>query len=311
MRIAVTGGSGFVGRQLVKSLLAEHHQVQVFTRNPPAAAQVLGTHPQMSLIAYDPLKPLTWSAHLEGIEAVVNLAGEPLAGTRWTPAKKAEIRRSRVEGTRCLVDALGSLQQKPAVMISSSAIGYYGSQQDDRERTESDPPAQDFLGQLSQDWESAAQRVQAFGIRLVILRTGIVLGPDGGALALMVTPFQLFIGGPIGSGQQWLSWIHRDDLVALIKFSLTHPEVAGVLNGTAPHPVQMKDFCQVLGQVIGRPSWIPVPALALEVLLGEAAQVVLTGQRVLPSRAAAAGFTFCYPDLPLALRNIFVNSQEA
>ncbi|MGQ9837287.1 MAG: thylakoid membrane protein ThyD [Cyanobacteriota bacterium] len=304
MRIAITGGSGFIGRRLVARLLEQGDQVLVLTRNLEQARRILRDPGNLKLLQYDPYQPSTWASALEGYTGIVNLAGEPLASSRWTPAKKKEIRRSRVETTQALVQAIASLDQKPQVMISGSAVGYYGSRPEGEALSETAPPAQDFLGEVCQAWEAAAQPVQDLGIRLAILRTGIVLGPNGGALAQMLAPFQFFIGGTIGSGKQWLSWIHREDLVSLICFLLK--QGSGVFNGTAPNPVQMQEFCQTLGQILARPSWLPVPELALELLLGEAAQVVLTGQRVIPQAALAAGFRFQYPQLKEALQQILI-----
>jgi uncharacterized protein (TIGR01777 family) len=304
MRIVITGGSGFIGRRLVARLLEQGDQVLVLTRRPEQARRILGESPNLKLLPYDPYRPQTWATALEGYEGIVNLAGEPLASSRWTEAKKKEIRRSRVETTQALVQALASLNQKPQVMISSSAVGYYGSHPEGDPLTETDPPAQDFLAEVCQAWEAAARPVEELGIRLAILRTGIVLGPDGGALGQMLAPFQFFIGGTIGSGKQWLSWIHREDWVSLVCFLLE--QGSGVFNATAPNPVQMEEFCRTLGQVLGRPSWLPVPELALELLLGEAAQVVLTGQKVIPQAALQMGFTFQYPQLKEALRQILL-----
>ncbi|MGY2975009.1 thylakoid membrane protein ThyD [Thermostichus sp. MS-CIW-37] len=304
MRIVITGGSGFIGRRLVARLLEQGDQVLVLTRRPEQARRILGESPNLKLLPYDPYRPQTWATALEGYEGIVNLAGEPLASSRWTEAKKKEIRRSRVETTQALVQALASLNQKPQVMISSSAVGYYGSHPEGDPLTETDPPAQDFLAEVCQAWEAAARSVEELGIRLAIVRTGIVLGPDGGALGQMLAPFQFFIGGTIGSGKQWLSWIHREDWVSLVCFLLE--QGSGVFNATAPNPVQMEEFCRTLGQVLGRPSWLPVPELALELLLGEAAQVVLTGQKVIPQAALQMGFTFQYPQLKEALRQILL-----
>jgi len=305
MRIVITGGSGFIGRRLVARLLEQGDQVLVLTRRPEQARRILGESPNLKLLPYDPYQPQAWAAALEGYEGIVNLAGEPLASSRWTEAKKKEIRRSRVETTQALVQALASLNPKPQVMISSSAVGYYGSHPEGDPLTETDPPAQDFLAEVCQAWEAAARPVEELGIRLAILRTGIVLGPDGGALGQMLAPFQFFIGGTIGSGKQWLSWIHREDWVSLVCFLLE--QGSGVFNATAPNPVQMEEFCRTLGQVLGRPSWLPVPELALELLLGEAAQVVLTGQKVIPQAALQIGFTFQYPQLKEALRQILIH----
>jgi hypothetical protein len=304
MRIVITGGSGFIGRRLVARLLEQGDQVLVLTRRLEQARRILGESPNLKLLPYDPHQPQAWAAALEGYEGIVNLAGEPLASSRWTETKKKEIRRSRVETTQALVQALASLNQKPQVMISSSAVGYYGSHPAGEPLTETDPPAQDFLAEVCQAWEAAARPVEELGIRLAIVRTGIVLGPDGGALGQMLAPFQFFIGGTIGSGKQWLSWIHREDWVSLVCFLLE--QGSGVFNATAPNPVQMEEFCRTLGQVLGRPSWLPVPELALELLLGEAAQVVLTGQKVIPQAALQMGFTFQYPQLKEALRQILL-----
>lgn len=304
MRIAITGGSGFIGRRLVARLLERGDEVLVLSRRPEQARRVLGASPNLKLLEYDPYQPQAWASALEGYEAIVNLAGEPLASSRWTEAKKREIRRSRVETTQALVQALASLQQKPRVLLSSSAVGYYGSHPEGDPLTEADPPGQGFLAEVCQAWEAAARPAEELGIRLAILRTGIVLGPDGGALAQMLAPFQFFLGGPIGSGKQWVSWIHRDDWVSLACFLLQ--QGSGVFNATAPNPVQMEEFCRTLGQVLARPSWLPVPALALELLLGEAAQVVLTGQKVIPQAALELGFTFQYPHLKEALRQLLI-----
>lgn len=304
MRIVITGGSGFIGRRLVARLLEQGDQVLVLTRRLEQARRILGESPNLKLLPYDPYQPQAWAAALEGYEGIVNLAGEPLASSRWTETKKKEIRRSRVETTQALVQALASLNQKPQVMISSSAVGYYGSHPAGEPLTETDPPAQDFLAGVCQAWEAAARPVEELGIRLAIVRTGIVLGPDGGALGQMLAPFQFFIGGTIGSGKQWLSWIHHEDWVSLVCFLLE--QGSGVFNATAPNPVQMEEFCRTLGQVLGRPSWLPVPELALELLLGEAAQVVLTGQKVIPQAALQMGFTFQYPQLKEALRQILL-----
>ncbi len=306
MRIAIIGGSGFVGQALIQQLKGSHF-VTVFTRDDTKARDALGRDDHLTLVTYKPLQPETWSARLEGMEAVVNLVGEPLAGTRWTPQKKQEIRKSRIEGTQALVQAIASLQEKPNVLVNSSAVGYYGPQSDDAALDETSSPGQDFLAQLTLEWEAAAQAVSELGTRLVIIRTGIVLDQGGGALAQMLGPFQSFLGGPIGSGEQWLSWIHRQDLARFIQFAIETEQISGVFNGTAPEPVKMSEFCQMLGQVIGRPSWLPVPAFVLELAFGEAAQVVLTGQRVIPAQAQASGFEFKYPTLKPALQEILLS----
>lgn len=309
MHIVITGGTGFVGRRLVECLLAEEsqaHHLTVLTRDVDRADQILGQQPRLAKVAYEPLQSQSWGSVLEEAEAVINLAGEPLAAGRWTPARKTEIQNSRIKGTQVLVEAIRACSSRPQVMISGSAVGYYGPQTTDQALDEQSPPGDDFLAQLSQEWEAAAAPVQDLGMRLALVRTGIVLGPGGGALDQLLGPFQSFVGGPLGSGQQWLSWIHREDLIRLVIFILNHNSCSGPFNGTAPQPVKMQEFCRTLGQVLGRPSWLPVPSFALELLLGEAAQVVLTGQRVLPTRAEQAGFTFEYPDLGPALQQILL-----
>jgi uncharacterized protein (TIGR01777 family) len=233
---------------------------------------------------------------------VVNLAGAPIAESRWTAERKQEISESRKLGTRKIVEAIAQANPKPTVLVNSSAIGYYGSSET-ATFEESAKPGSDFLAQVCQDWEYEAERVKSAGVRLVILRTGIVLGM-GGAIAKMLLPFRMFAGGPIGSGRQWFSWIHRDDLVSLILQALTQTDMAGTYNATAPNPVRMAELCQTLGQVLNRPSWLPVPDFALEALLGDGAQVVLQGQQVLPKRTESSGFKFAYPTVKPALAEI-------
>ena len=305
MNIAIAGGTGFIGRRLVEVLLQAGHTVKVLTRDPAKAT--LKATANLEVVAYDPFEANSWKAALGGCNGVVNLVGEPLAESRWTNRQKDEILRSRTRSTASMVKAISQLDAKPEVVVNASAVGYYGPQGDD-ELDESSPPADDFLAGVCKEWEAAAKSVQDMGVRLVLVRFGIVLGQDGGALGKMLGPFQMFVGGPIGSGKQWFSWIHRDDLAGLIQYVLTTSTVSGVLNGTAPNPVTMSEFCDTLGKVLARPSWLPVPPIALEILLGEAAQVVLTGQRVLPKRTLEQGYTFQYPELYGALQQILVTS---
>jgi hypothetical protein len=232
---------------------------------------------------------------------VVNLAGEPIA-ERWTPEHKKAILDSRQLGTRKIVEAISQANPKPSVLINASAIGYYGTSET-ATFDETSASGNDFLAEVCQVWEAEAKKVKEAGVRLVILRLGIVLG-NGGALAKMIPPFQMFAGGPIGSGRQWFSWIHRDDLVDLILEALKRPEIEGTFNATAPNPVRMNQLCQTLGEVIHRPSWLPVPNFALELLLGESAKVVLEGQQVLPKATQAIGFQYQYPTLKPALTEI-------
>ncbi|BFM40057.1 TIGR01777 family oxidoreductase [Synechocystis sp. LKSZ1] len=303
MKIVITGATGFVGQSLVRQLSQAGHSLVLLVRNLDRAQQLFPTRQfsDLTIIPYQATVSGPWQAALEGSDAVINLAGEPIS-ERWNAAYKQRILDSRQLATQKLVEAIGQATQKPQVLISTSAIGYYGTSET-ASFTETSPAGTDFLAQVCQAWESAAKQVESLGVRLVILRLGIVLG-NGGALAKMLPPFQLFAGGPIGSGQQWFSWIDQEDLLRLIQFALTQPEVQGTFNATAPNPVRMVEFCQTLGQVLKRPSWLPVPELALELLLGEAAKLVLEGQQVLPQATQAAGFQFQYPTLQASLKHI-------
>lgn len=238
---------------------------------------------------------------MDGAEGVIHLAGEPIAGKRWTAEQKQKIRSSRIDTTRALVAAIAAAKQKPRFLINSSAIGYYGARGDEA-LNEQAGPGSDFLARLCVDWEGEAIKAEEHGLRVIRLRTGIVLGRGGGALAKMLLPFKLFIGGPLGSAKQWMSWIHLEDEIGLIQFLIENPQARGVVNATAPNPVTMKEFCQTLGRALHRPSWAPVPAFALRLMLGEMAEMLLTGQRVLPEKALSLGYRFRYPDLREALR---------
>jgi uncharacterized protein len=299
MKVAVTGGTGFIGTRLVERLQAEGHQVLLLVRN---RSKVQSRFPQAEVVEYTPKLSGAWQQSISGCDGVINLAGEPLA-TRWNDSIKKEVLESRTLGTQKIVEAIAQANPKPSVLVNASAVGYYGTSETDTfEETSS--PGKDFLAQVCQGWEAEAAKVKASGTRLTIIRIGIVLGPDGGVLARMMLPFQVFAGGPLGSGEQWVSWIHREDLVNLMLKALTDPSTAGVLNGTSPNPVRMNELCQVLGQRVNRPSWLPVPGFALELLLGEAAKLVLEGQRVLPQQTQATGFQFQYATLPAALAEI-------
>jgi uncharacterized protein (TIGR01777 family) len=250
-----------------------------------------------------------WEQALEGVDAVINLAGAPIADARWTDARKQLLTDSRVLTTRLLVRALSRCSSKPATFISASGIGYYGAS-DERPLDEGAAGGQGFLADLCLAWEAEAQRAEEFGARVVLLRTGMVLEQDGGALPKMLLPFRLFAGGPIMPGSQWVSWIHRSDHIGLIQWALTTATVSGPLNAVAPEPVTMKTFCEILGRVTHRPSWLPVPTFALNLLLGELGTLMTTGQRVIPAKATAGGYLFQYPTLESALRAI-VNKPRA
>ncbi|OLP17115.1 TIGR01777 family protein [Leptolyngbya sp. 'hensonii'] len=304
MKIAITGATGFVGSRLVQHLQAEGHQLLIFSRDAARARRVFpqAAFPTLEVVEYSPTEAGAWQSAIAGCDGVVNLAGESIAEGRWTLERKQKILESRQLGTRRLVEAIAQAQPRPSVLVNASAIGYYGTSET-ASFDEASPAGEDFLAQVCQAWEGEALRVKESGVRLVIFRTGIVLGL-GGAVAKMIPPFKLFAGGPIGSGRQWFSWIHREDLVALIRQALTQSDLEGVFNATAPYPVRMAEFCQAMGEVLHRPSWLPVPGFALEVLLGDAAQVILEGQQVLPKRMLEQGFQYRYPLVKQALEEV-------
>jgi uncharacterized protein (TIGR01777 family) len=302
MNILLTGGTGFIGAPLCRRLAQRGHAVAVLTRSPHRAAQ----HEGPSIVPFDAAE---WRSAVEGADAVVNLAGEPIAARRWTPAQKRRIQESRVQTTRRLVDAIAASSRKPSVLISASATGFYGARGDEP-LTEADPPGTGFLAETCQAWEDAATRAEPLGIRVVRLRIGVVLGRGGGALAKMAPPFLACVGGTLGHGRQWMSWVHLEDVLGLIEWALAHPELSGAVNATAPEPVTMAAFCRQLGRALRRPCWAPVPALVLRAVLGEMAQMLLTGQRVLPEAALRAGYAFRYPSLPAALDACFMQRSN-
>ncbi|MEM6426900.1 MAG: TIGR01777 family oxidoreductase [Cyanobacteria bacterium P01_D01_bin.128] len=304
MKIAITGATGFVGSGLVRQLHKDGHSVLIFTRNRDRALKVFpaGIYPNVEVVAYTPLASGDWQQRISGCDGVVNLAGEPIS-ERWTPERKKSIMNSRKIGTEKIAEAIAQAEAKPSVLVSGSAIGYYGTSETATFDEGSSPNPENFLSQVCIAWESAAKPVTDYGTRLVILRIGIVLGM-GGAIARMVTPFRLYAGGPIGSGKQWFSWIHRDDLIGLIVKALKDSSLQGTYNATAPNPVRMTTFCQTLGKVMERPSWLPVPDFAIQALLGDGAQVVLEGQQVLPKRTESTDFTYQYSEVEPALRSI-------
>jgi len=308
MKVAIAGATGFVGSRLVERLHSEGHSVLVLARDSERARRVFpaSAYPNLEIVAYTPAESGDWQTSIAGCDSVVNLAGVPIAEEKWTAARKQAILDSRKLTTAKLVEAIALANSKPSVLVSTSAIGYYGTSET-AEFDETSPAGDDFLAAVCQEWEAAAQPVKDMGTRLAILRFGIILG-KGGALAKMLPPFKLFAGGPIGTGKQWFSWIHRDDVVNLILYALQNPQIEGVLNATAPNPVRMNEFCETLGAVLQRPSWLPVPAFALEFLLGDGAKVVLEGQKVLPKGTLASGFQYQYPTLKLALEEILSGS---
>ncbi|NDJ17830.1 TIGR01777 family oxidoreductase [Myxacorys almedinensis] len=304
MKVAVTGATGFVGSRLVERLQQEGHQIVVLTRSAASAEKVFpkSVYPNVEIVTYTPMEPGAWQAAIAGCDGVVNLAGEAIAEHRWTPERKQSIMNSRTLTTQNVVAAIANANPQPSVLVNASAIGFYGTSET-ATFDETSLAGHDFLADVCQAWEAEASKVKESGTRLVILRFGIILGM-GGALGKLLTPFKLFAGGPIGSGKQWFAWVHREDVVNLIVRSLTHADLEGVYNATAPNPVRMAEMTTVLGQVMNRPSWLPVPGIALEALLGDGAKVVLEGQEVLPKRTLESGFEYQYPEIKPALENI-------
>ena len=298
VKVVVAGGSGFLGRALCKRLMSKGHEVVVLTRG---TARRDGDLRYATWPAVD--EPGLWREEINGAGAVINLAGANLADKRWTHYRKEELHASRILATRALVSAIRDATPRPPVFLSGSAIGFYGGQPEGGpEFDESGPPGSDFLATLVVDWEAEAHAAEALDCRVVFVRTGIVLAREGGALQKLMTPFKFFVGGPLGSGNQVMSWIHLTDWVSLVSWLAEHPSATGAYNCTAPNPVTNAELSKALGVAMGRPSWLRVPGFVLKIIVGEMAGVaLLAGQRVVPRRALDAGFSFEYPDVAVAL----------
>ena len=301
MRVLITGVTGYLGGNLCEALVRAGHEVTGTSRDPERALrQVRGL---AEATAWEPSTDVLSAGALRGVEAVVHLVGERVAG-RWTPAKKRRIYDSRVEGTRNLVRGIEAVDERPGVLISGSAVGYYGGRGDD-ELIEAEPPGHDFLALVSRDWEAAAMEAAPLGVRVVPVRNGLVIGDGSPFLKAMLPLFRLRLGGRLGSGSQWWPWVHVDDVSGLIRYAIEHDTLQGPLNVTAPAPVQQREFAKALGRVLRRPAWVPAPALALKLVLGEFSTEVLTSKRVLPEAAERAGYLFAHRELEAALRDIF------
>jgi uncharacterized protein (TIGR01777 family) len=295
MIIAITGASGFIGPHLIDRLQREGYSVRAFGRSDPRIEGV-------EFVGWNSSQEPPAEA-LRDVDAVIHLAGEPVA-QRWSSDAKQRIRDSRILGTRNLVSTMGKLSSRPSIFVCSSAVGYYGDCHDEV-LTETSPPGDDFLARTCVEWEHEARHAGEHGLRVCLLRTGLVLGREGGALKKMTGPFKAGIGGPVGSGKQWVSWIHMEDIVGLIVFALQHERIYGAINAASPNPVRNSEFARELGAALHRPAHLPVPAVALKVMFGEMAQVVLSSQRVIPEAATRAGYSFRYTELPDALHAIF------
>ena len=313
MRIVIAGGSGFLGRALSASLAGAGHHVQILTRRTasrdaprPAAAQPAPESPGATEhIAWGGDGSVgPWAAPCSGAHVVINLAGQSIGDARWSAARKESLVRSRLLATRSLTRFVNETRQPPAAFLSASAIGFYGDRGDTALKEDA-PPGTDFLAGLCVAWEQEAMKAQSDATRVVLLRTGIVLDPGHGALARMLLPFRLFAGGPFGSGRQFMSWIHRDDWVSLVRWAMEAPGLRGAVNLTSPNPVTNSVFARTLAAALGRPALLPTPAFALKFALGEMAEpLLLFSQRVVPARALAGGFTFAHPDLDDTLADL-------
>ena len=309
MRIVISGGTGFIGSPLAEMYAEEGHDVRVLTRGLPdgEARHDPGTgKPGITRVGWRPSGTAgAWAPVVDGADAVINLAGDSLADGRWTARRKAQLRDSRILSTRSVVDAIRRASTPPRVLISSSAVGFYGPSGAEP-KSEEAHAGNGFLSQLAEEWEAEARKAEAAGTRVVLLRTGLVLEKAGGALPQMVRPFRFFVGGPVGGGRQYISWIHRLDVIEMIRWIVETPTVSGPINATAPHPVTNREFAKAIGRAIRRPSLIPAPAFALKLMLGEMAEpLLLTGQRVVPVKAQALGYHFRYPEIDIAMRGIF------
>lgn len=308
MRIVIAGGTGFLGSPLAEVYAEDGHDVVVLTRRLPAgeARHDSGTGvPGITRVGWKPDgQGGPWAATLDGADAVINLAGEGIGDRRWTPQRKAQLRDSRIIPTRSLAAAIRASAVPPKVLVSASGVGYYGASGDEP-KTEDSPAGDDFLAHVCEDWEGEALGAVSPATRVVVTRTGVVLERAGGALTQMMRPFQLFVGGPIGSGRQYISWIHRHDWIEMLRWIVQTPEVTGPINATSPEPVTNREFARALGLALRRPGFVPAPAFVLKLALGEMASLALTGQRVLPARVQALGYHFRYPHLDQAFRGIF------
>jgi len=306
MRILITGGTGLIGTNLLPVLSDTASRITILSRS------VEGRSPHylnVEYVRWDAKTTAGWAKVVNEADVVLNLAGENLAGkgflpVRWTEERKSLILSSRIDAGKALTAAITSARKKPALFIQASAVGYYPTHKDDRVITEGSPAGEDFLSRVSAAWEESTGTVESHGTRRAIIRIGMVLSNQGGALPRMLFPHRLYLGGPFGSGQQWYSWIHIEDVCQAIRYLIELPDAAGVYNFTAPNPVKSKTFSRILGQVISKPSYLPVPAFLFRLAFGEAADVVLKGQRVLPERLLESGFRFSFPALNSALQDL-------
>ncbi len=301
MRIIITGGTGLIGQPLSKALVAEGHEVIVLSRTPD---KVKNAPAGVKLQKWDGKSAEGWGKLADGAGAIVNLAGAGIADKRWSQQRKQEIRQSRIDAGKAVMEAITAATTKPGVLIQSSAVGYYGTQTGDAQVTESFSPSGDFLSKVCFDWEVSTAPVSKQGVRRAVIRTGVVLSNAGGAFPKQVMPFKFFAGGPVGSGRQWYPWIHIDDEVRAIQFLIANEKAEGPFNLSAPNPVTNKEFGKLIGEVLGRPSFMPAPGFAMQTVFGEMAVILLEGQRAVPQRLLELGFKFKYETALAALKDL-------
>ncbi len=300
-RVVIAGATGFIGRQLCRQLYGDY-ELTALSRNTAKAAEILDGLAQVVLGGAK--RVVDWTETIDGAFAAINLSGENIGSGRWTSGKKEEILRSRLDSSKALLEAIKRAREKPKVAVIASAIGFYGSRGDEQ-LDEDSAAGTGFLANVCRQVENIAKDIEAAGVRCITIRSGVVLGNDGGALVKLMQPFRFFMGGPFGTGQQWFSWISLEDEADAIKFLMENDNLHGVFNLTAPQPVMMKEFCETLGKVLNRPSWFHVPDFILKIIFGEMAdEMLLAGQKVYPRRLLQSGFRFKYPDLESAIKNI-------
>jgi uncharacterized protein len=299
MKLIITGATGFIGSILTDRLWNQFHSLVLLSRTPPSEVGVT----KKEWFAWSPPSGGEWESAVDGADGIVNLAGEPIAAKRWSKEQKEKLRSSRVDSTRALVNAIAKAKVKPKFLLNASAVGYYGAHGEEIV-TETTAPGSDFLSRLCVEWENEALKAERHGIRVIRVRTGIVLGKGRGALAKMVPPFKMFAGGPLGSGKQYMPWIQIEDEIGLLLFLIENENARGAFNATAPNPVTMEEFARALGEVLNRPSWVSVPPSALALLTGEMADMLLTGQKAVPEAASKLGYNFKYPMIGAALQSL-------